>query len=116
MKTQWMLIVSLLLAIVVAIFSIVNIRPVIVNFVFTTAEMPLVLVILASVLIGAFISGSFALFRRMQYRQEVKRLQAVIEEKEELLRQEQLRIVPQQDVVVRDITNEANEIAVIDEQ
>lgn len=107
MKNQWTLIIGLLFAILIAVFSVVNVRPVSVSFLFTQVQMPLVLVILGSALIGAIISGSVALFKRMAYQKEIKMLKAEIAEKEELLRQEQLRIIPREEVQERDIVEDA---------
>lgn len=106
MKNQWTLIIGLLFAILIAVFSVVNVRPVSVSFLFTQVQMPLVLVILGSALIGAIISGSVALFKRMAYQKEIKMLKAEIAEKEELLRQEQLRIIPREEVQERDIVED----------
>ncbi|WP_170007783.1 LapA family protein [Bacillus fonticola] len=63
MKQQWWLLLSFLFALIVAIFAVVNVDSVRVNYVFGEAEWPLVLVILTSVLMGGLIVGSVSLFR-----------------------------------------------------
>ncbi|NLP49483.1 lipopolysaccharide assembly protein LapA domain-containing protein [Bacillus sp. RO1] len=72
MKTQWYLLAGVLFTIVVAIFAVLNVAPVEVNYLFGTAEWPLVLVILFSTLMGIVIAGSIGIYqvvmvkRRMQ--------------------------------------------------
>ena len=63
MKFQWTWLLGLLFAIIIAVFSVVNVDAVPINYVFGTAEWPLVLIILCSALLGAAISGFVAMFR-----------------------------------------------------
>ncbi|KMJ60267.1 hypothetical protein AB685_05440 [Bacillus sp. LL01] len=76
MKTQWYLLAGVLFTIVVAIFAVLNVAPVEVNFLFGTAEWPLVLVILFSTLMGIVIAGSIGIYqvimvkRRLQHKLE----------------------------------------------
>lgn len=58
MEFQWNLILALLFALIVAIFAVVNVKPVLVDYVFGTAELPLILIILSSALLGGLIVGS----------------------------------------------------------
>lgn len=60
MKMQWMLLFGLLFAICIAVFAIVNVKQVPVDYVFGEAQWPLILIILGSALIGAVISACFA--------------------------------------------------------
>ncbi|MGB8001452.1 MAG: lipopolysaccharide assembly protein LapA domain-containing protein, partial [Anaerobacillus sp.] len=55
MKGQWGLVVALIFALIIAVFSVVNVDSVQVNYVFGTSDWPLVLVILGSVLMGAIL-------------------------------------------------------------
>ncbi|MEN2666567.1 LapA family protein [Listeria aquatica] len=55
MKNQWQVILGILLVLFIAIFAVINVDSVQVNFLFAKAEWPLVLVILGSVLIGCLI-------------------------------------------------------------
>ncbi len=58
------LIVSAILVVFIIIFAAVNAEKVRVNFIFMHVEMPLVLVILFSTLIGALIMFGFSYFRK----------------------------------------------------
>lgn len=75
MKFQWNLLFGLLFAIIIAIFAIVNIENVQVNYVFGTAQWPLVLVILCSALLGAVVSIFVATFRSVKTNRRIKELQ-----------------------------------------
>lgn len=75
MKGQWGLVVALVFALIIAVFSVVNVDPVQVNYVFGTAEWPLVLVILGSVLMGAILVLGFGMVKYYKLRRELKRLQ-----------------------------------------
>ncbi|MHA6259296.1 LapA family protein [Sporosarcina sp. CAU 1771] len=89
MKLQWELVVGLLFAIVIAVFAVVNVDPVPVNYVFGEAEWPLVLVILCSALLGAAISTFIAMFKAVVTGRRIKELQREINEKEILIANQQ---------------------------
>ena len=72
MRFQWALIMGIIFALIVAIFAVINVDPVIVNFAFAQAELPLILVILGSVLMGGLIIGSVSLFRLFVTQRKVK--------------------------------------------
>ncbi len=55
-KTNWQMIISLILLGIVLAFALVNTQNVTVNFLFKRQEVPLILVILLSMLLGALIS------------------------------------------------------------
>lgn len=74
MKGQWGIVVGLLFALIIAVFSVVNVDPVQVNYVFGTSEWPLVLVILGSVLMGAILVLGFGMVKYYKLSREVKRL------------------------------------------
>lgn len=76
MKFQWTLILGIIFALIVAIFAVINVDPVTVNFGFSEAELPLILVILGSVLMGGIIMGSVGLFRLFIAQRKVKHLEA----------------------------------------
>lgn len=92
MKFQWTWIISIIFAIIIAIFSVVNVDSVRVNYVFGVAEWPLVLVILGSALLGAAVSGFVALFRMYSSRHGFKELQKEIHEKAALITVQQSEI------------------------
>ena len=84
MKFQWTLLLGISFALIVAVFAVINVDPVTVNYLFGQAEWPLILVILGSVLMGGIIIGSVGLFRLYVVQRKVKAL-----EKENLLLKEQ---------------------------
>jgi lipopolysaccharide assembly protein A len=84
MKFQWTLLLGITFALIVAVFAVINVDPVTVNYFFGESEWPLILVILSSVLMGGIIIGSVGLFRLYVVQRKVKAL-----EKENLLLREQ---------------------------
>ncbi|TVP85426.1 MAG: DUF1049 domain-containing protein [Alkalicoccus sp.] len=74
MKGQWTLIAVLFITLIIAGFAVVNVDPVEVNFLFTEAEWPLVLVIIVSVLTGCLIAGLVGMYRIFRLQQEIKQL------------------------------------------
>lgn len=72
MKYQWTWILSLLFAIIITIFAIINMNPVRVNFGFGSVQFPLVLVILGSAFIGSSVSGFYALFKHFELKRTTK--------------------------------------------
>ncbi|OHX54281.1 hypothetical protein BB776_01265 [Planococcus salinarum] len=109
MKTQWLLLVGLVFAIIIAVFSVVNVDAVPVNYVFGETEFPLILVILASALLGALMSGVVALARGYRLQHKVKSLQKEMAVKESLIATQQNElaeyqksgVVPDAQVVTR---------------
>lgn len=82
MKLQWSLLLGLLFAIIIAIFAVYNVEAVPVNYVFGTAEWPLILVILGSALLGALISGMIAMYRSFVLARKVKQLEKELKKKD----------------------------------
>ncbi|MDI3411299.1 lipopolysaccharide assembly protein LapA domain-containing protein [Bacillus sonorensis] len=74
MNKQWTLIAALIFTLIVAIFAVINVEPVKVDFLFGTAEWPLILVILASVLMGRSSSALLSAFQVMRLKKEVRAL------------------------------------------
>ncbi|MGG3396085.1 Lipopolysaccharide assembly protein A [Bacillus velezensis] len=74
MNKQWTIIFALLFTLIVAIFAVINVRAVEVDYLFGTAEWPLILVILGSVLMGALIVFSAGIFQVMKLKREIKML------------------------------------------
>ncbi|OLO26202.1 hypothetical protein BTR23_23925 [Alkalihalophilus pseudofirmus] len=74
MRGQWGLILGIIAALVIAIFAVINVDAVRVNYLFGTAEWPLILVIIGSVLMGGIIVGAVGMVRVYQLQQEIKRL------------------------------------------
>ncbi|WP_046173931.1 LapA family protein [Domibacillus indicus] len=74
MKTQTALILGLVFALIIAIFAVLNVDPVTVNYAFGSAQWPLILVILFSVLLGGLAIFMFSLFRTMALKHQNKEL------------------------------------------
>ncbi|WP_025028395.1 LapA family protein [Caldalkalibacillus mannanilyticus] len=81
MKGQSSLILGIIFAVIVAIFSVINVESVRVHYLFGEASIPLILVILFSTLAGGMIVGSVGLFRQFSLQKENKLLRKKIEEK-----------------------------------
>ena len=79
MKQQWTLIFALLFALVIAVFSVVNVAPVPVGYVFGTAELPLILVILGSALAGGLAVGLFGTIRMVRQNRRIRALERELE-------------------------------------
>lgn len=75
MKSQWMLISALFFALIIAVFAVINVDAVEVNFLFATTSTPLILVIIFSTLFGGLAVGSLGLFRVFVLQRKVKHLE-----------------------------------------
>ncbi|TQR14801.1 LapA family protein [Psychrobacillus soli] len=82
MKFQWSLLFGLLFAVIIALFAVYNVGAVPVNYIFGTADWPLILVILGSALLGALLSGTVAIYRSFVLSRKVKHLEKEMEKKE----------------------------------
>ncbi|WP_051620342.1 LapA family protein [Paenibacillus sp. UNC451MF] len=80
MKAQWMFIFILLFALITAIFAVINVEPVRVQFLFTQADIPLILVILSSTLLGGLIVGLIGLIRQYKLTRSIKQLEKQLQE------------------------------------
>ncbi|MCE7793763.1 DUF1049 domain-containing protein [Salipaludibacillus sp. CUR1] len=76
MKGQWGLITGLIFVLIIAIFAVINVDPVEVNYLFGQNEWPLVLIILGSVLMGGLIVGSVGMVKIHRLQQEIKQLKS----------------------------------------
>ncbi|WP_121612912.1 LapA family protein [Mesobacillus foraminis] len=74
MKIQWNLILALIFALIVAAFAVVNVEPARMDYVFGTTELPLIIIILASALLGGVIIASIGLVRTMMLHRKIKQL------------------------------------------
>jgi uncharacterized integral membrane protein len=73
MEKQWYLISVLIVVLIIAIFSVINVDLVTVNYLFGKAEWPLILVILGSVLLGALLVGLIGMMKVYQLQRELKK-------------------------------------------
>ncbi|WP_136604377.1 LapA family protein [Paenibacillus dokdonensis] len=76
MKIQWSLIAGLVFALLTAIFAVINVDPVKVNFMFNEVNIPLILLIVGCTLIGGIIVGSYGIFRQYKLQKQIKLLSA----------------------------------------
>jgi uncharacterized integral membrane protein len=74
MKGQTYIISALIFAILIAIFAVINVEPVQVNYLFGTGEAPLILVILISVLLGGLATASVGAVRYYKLKRENRSL------------------------------------------
>lgn len=72
MKLQSLVLLAFLFAVLITIFAVINVDTVPVNFVFGTADWPLILVILISALMGFLLSGSVALVKIFSLQKNMK--------------------------------------------
>lgn len=80
MKSQGMLISALVFAFVIALFAVINVESVQVNFLFAKPSIPLILVILASTLFGGLIVGLFGMIRQYKMQRKIKMLETRLTE------------------------------------
>lgn len=76
MRLQWSLILGLIFALLTAVFAVINVDPVQVNFYFDVVSIPLILVILGCALIGGVIVGSYGIYRQYKLQKQIKGLTA----------------------------------------
>lgn len=75
MKMQWLFLLGILFAILVAVFAVINVDSVSVNYLFDETEFPLILVILGSVLTGGIIVGSLGSVKIFTLKRRIKQLE-----------------------------------------
>lgn len=80
MKGQWSLIVGIVVALLIAVFAVINMEVVTVNYLIGTAEWPLVIVIISSVLMGALVVGAVGLYGLYKLKGQLKQLTSELEE------------------------------------
>ena len=76
MKKQSTTIISIILIIIIAIFAVANTASVVVNLLFTKFQMPLILLILVCLLIGALIIYLLSFSTHLKQDKELKELRA----------------------------------------
>jgi lipopolysaccharide assembly protein A len=74
-RFQWTFILGLFFSLVVAIFAVVNVESVSVNYLFGYANIPLILIILGSALVGGLVVGLFGVIRQYRLQRRVKMLE-----------------------------------------
>ncbi|WP_221566191.1 lipopolysaccharide assembly LapA domain-containing protein [Alkalihalobacillus sp. TS-13] len=74
MRREWSFIIGLLFAIIIAVFAVINVEAVEVDYLFGTAQWPLVLVILGSTMLGALAVGVAGSARFFSMKKELRTL------------------------------------------
>ncbi|ALV21128.1 MAG: lipopolysaccharide assembly protein LapA domain-containing protein [Carnobacterium sp.] len=72
MKKQWGIVVAIILVLMIALFAVVNVEAVPVNFGFTMVSWPLIMVILGSLFIGALITVLIATNSAFKTKKQIK--------------------------------------------
>ncbi|PZD97744.1 DUF1049 domain-containing protein [Paenibacillus sambharensis] len=85
MRVQWTIIAALLFALITAIFAVINIEPVEVNFWFTRTSLPLILVILISTLLGGLTVGLFGIIRQYRLQRRIRLLEQELQSRSDEL-------------------------------
>lgn len=80
---QIRVIIFLISALIVALFAVVNIQPVTIDFIFGEAEVQLIFVIIISILIGALLMFILASMKQIKMSKQIKILQKEKEQKDE---------------------------------
>lgn len=90
MKAQSYAILSIILVIIIAVFAVINVSSVEVNYFFWKVESPLILVILFSVLMGGLITGAAGIMKIYRLQHEKKELMAEKKQMEKILQKHKL--------------------------
>lgn len=110
MNIQWSMLLALIFALIIAVFAVINVDAVKVNYLFGTAEWPLILVILCSALLGALIIGFSGLVRIYKLQRQVKLLER------EKLQLEENSAAQQNRSKSKHKVQEASTVSLVDEQ
>lgn len=89
-KGQTYVILGIIILIIVSVFAVTNVEPVNVNYLFWTAESPLILVILFSALMGGLITATVGSVRIIHLQRENKSVKSERDEFENLLKEHHL--------------------------
>ncbi|MDF2962173.1 MAG: hypothetical protein K0S39_3908 [Paenibacillus sp.] len=80
MKTLWMFICMLLISLITAMFAVINTSPVLVHLVIADAELPLIVIILCSTLLGGLIVGLIGMIKQFKLKRTIKQLDRQLSE------------------------------------
>ncbi|CAG7652068.1 lipopolysaccharide assembly LapA domain-containing protein [Paenibacillus allorhizosphaerae] len=75
MKTLWLFVCMLLIAMVAAMFAAVNVFPVPIHLGFFDTEMPLIAIILGSTLLGGVIVGLLGIMKQQKMKRQIRQLE-----------------------------------------
>lgn len=85
-KGQTYTILAIILVVIIAVFAVINVSTVEVNFLFGQAKSPLILVILFSVLMGGLITGAVGMVKVFKLQKDLKSIQAENKEMKTVLK------------------------------
>jgi len=85
MKYQWNLVLALVFAFIVALFSLANTTPVSVNYLFGSKEIPLVLVIILSSILGGIAIGLVSTFFYMKLKWKLYKAEKELQQRPEII-------------------------------
>jgi putative membrane protein len=80
MKTQWIFISTLFFGLLTAIFAAINVEPVQVHLLFVNMQLPLIVIILSSTLLGGLFIGSIGASKQYKLKKTVKQLEKQLNE------------------------------------
>ncbi|NHN31292.1 LapA family protein [Paenibacillus agricola] len=80
MKTQWIFISTLFFGLLTAIFAAINVEPVQVHLLFVDMQLPLIVIILSSTLLGGLIIGSIGMSKQYKLKKTIKQLEKQLNE------------------------------------
>jgi putative membrane protein len=80
MKTLWMFVSVVFIALVTAMFAVTNTSLVPVHFVIVDAELPLIVIILGSTLLGGLIVGLIGMMKQFKLKRTIKQLDRELHE------------------------------------
>ncbi|MEK3909757.1 lipopolysaccharide assembly LapA domain-containing protein [Paenibacillus sp. FSL H7-0331] len=80
MKTQWIFISILFFGLLTAIFAAINTEPVNVHLIFTDMQLPLIIIILSSTLLGGLILGLIGMSKQYKLKRTIKQLEKQLNE------------------------------------
>ncbi|MEQ6390062.1 lipopolysaccharide assembly protein LapA domain-containing protein [Bacillaceae bacterium S4-13-58] len=106
MKGQTYFIFALLFAVLIAVFAVINVNDVQVNYLFGNGEAPLVLVILFSTLVGGIITAAFGSVKLFRLQREVKALRVKLAQKDTDTPTEEMKQIPKDEEEIEDKENE----------
>ncbi|MGX7417699.1 lipopolysaccharide assembly protein LapA domain-containing protein [Carnobacterium gallinarum] len=104
MKNQWRLVVGIILVLIVALFAILNVAAVPVNFGFAKVEWPLIMIILGSLFIGAIVTVLVSTGSSIQTKKRLKNAENELNQQQAKLDEEVSKVQSEMEsrIVVKD--------------
>src|SRR5699024_10836387 len=91
MKGQSYVILAIILVIIIAVFAVINVSPVEVNYLFWKMESHLILVILFSVLMGGLITGAAGMVKIFRLQREIIALRVENKQMKKVIQKNELK-------------------------